>query len=144
MKKLLLAVFAAELSLVAFPHTESEKLEVARRMTLFMHMSASYDDIDDLLANYREWSRPEVFFGINVAGWTVDEKKDAFDAYIRYIATTNCASEESPDHVASISAIEQCCWMSRTNELESIRQFVLQTPNGVAAFLLSVLPSYIP
>jgi hypothetical protein len=127
MKKLLLAVFAAELSLVAFPHTESEKLEVARRMTLFMHMSASYDDIDDLLANYREWGRPEVFFGINVAGWTVDEKKNAFDAYIRYIATTNCASEESPDHVASISAIEQCCWMSRTNELESIRQFVLQT-----------------
>ena len=127
MKKLLLAVFAAELSLVAFPHTESEKLEVARRMTLFMHMSASYDDIDDLLANYREWSRPEVFFGINVAGWTVDEKKNAFDAYIRYIATTNCASEESPDHVASISAIEQCCWMSRTNELESIRQFVLNT-----------------
>jgi len=127
MKKLLLAVFAAELSLVAFPHTESEKLEVARRMTLFMHMSASYDDIDDLLANYREWSRPEVFFGININGWTVDEKKDAFDAYIRYIATTNCASEESPDHVASISAIEQCCWMSRTNELESIRQFVLNT-----------------
>ena len=127
MNKLLLAVFAAELSLVAFPHTESEKLEVARRMTLFMHMSASYDDIDDLLANYREWSRPEVFFGINVAGWTVDEKKNAFDAYIRYIATTNCASEESPDHVASISAIEQCCWMSRTNELESIRQFVLNT-----------------
>ena len=127
MNKLLLAVFAAELSLVAFPHTESEKLEVARRMTLFMHMSASYDDIDDLLANYREWSRPEVFFGINVAGWTVDEKKNAFDAYIRYIATMNCASEESPDHVASISAIEQCCWMSRTNELESIRQFVLNT-----------------
>ena len=30
MKKLLLAVFAAELSLVAFPHTESEKLEVMR------------------------------------------------------------------------------------------------------------------
>lgn len=59
MKKLLLAVFAAELSLVAFPHTESEKLEVARRMTLFMHMSASYDNIDDLLANYREWSRPD-------------------------------------------------------------------------------------
>ena len=127
MNKLLLAVFAAELSLVAFPHTESEKLEVARRMTLFMHMSASYDDIDDLLANYREWSRPEVFFGININGWTVDEKKNAFDAYIRYIATTNCASEESPDHVASISAIEQCCWMSRTNELESIRQFVLNT-----------------
>ena len=97
MKKLLLAVFAAELSLVAFPHTESEKLEVARRMTLFMHMSASYDDIDDLLANYREWSRPEVFFGINIDGWTVAEKMDAFDAYVRYIATANCANEDCPD-----------------------------------------------
>ena len=141
MKKLLLAVFAAELSLVAFPHTESEKLEVARRMTLFMHMSASYDDIDDLLANYREWSRPEVFFGINVAGWTVDEKKNAFDAYIRYIATTNCASEESPDHVASISAIEQCCWMSRTNELESIRQFVLQTQHPYRSRIMPDAPA---
>ena len=127
MNKLLLSVFMAGLSFMALPHTENEKLEVGRYMARFVKASTSYDHIDEALANYREWSRPEVFFGINVAGWTVDEKKDAFDAYIRYIATTNCASEESPDHVASISAIEQCCWMSRTNELESIRQFVLQT-----------------
>ena len=127
MKKLFLAAAAAGLSLVASSHTESEKIEVARRMARFVHMSTSYDNIDEALANYREWSRPEVFFGINIDGWTVDEKKEAFDAYIRYIATTNCANEESPDHVAAISAIEQCCWMSRTNELASMRQFVLNT-----------------
>ena len=127
MKKLFLAAAAAGLSLVASSHTESEKIEVARRMARFVHMSTSYDNIDEALANYREWSRPEVFFGINVNGWTVDEKKDAFDAYIRYIATTNCEDEGSQDHIASISAIEQCCWMSRTNELASMRQFVLNT-----------------
>ena len=127
MKKLFLAAAAAGLSLVASSHTESEKIEVARRMARFVHMSTSYDNIDEALANYREWSRPEVFFGINVNGWTVDEKKDACDAYIRYIATTNCEDEGSQDHVASISAIEQCSWMSRTNELASMRQFVLNT-----------------
>ena len=127
MNKLLLSVFMAGLSFMALPHTENEKLEVGRYMARFVKASTSYDHIDEALANYREWSRPEVFFGINIDGWTVDEKKDAFDAYIRYIATTNCANEESPDHVASISAIEQCCWMSRTNELASIRQFVLNT-----------------
>ena len=127
MNKLLLSVFMAGLSFMALPHTENEKLEVGRYMARFVKASTSYDHIDEALANYREWSRPEVFFGINIDGWTVDEKKEAFDAYIRYIATTNCANEESPDHVASISAIEQCCWMSRTNELASIRQFVLNT-----------------
>ena len=127
MNKLLLSVFMAGLSFMALPHTENEKLEVGRYMARFVKASTSYDRIDEALANYREWSRPEVFFGINIDGWTVDEKKEAFDAYIRYIATTNCANEESPDHVASISAIEQCCWMSRTNELASMRQFVLNT-----------------
>ena len=109
MKKLFLAAAAAGLSLVASSHTESEKIEVARRMARFVHMSTSYDNIDEVLANYREWSRPEVFFGININGWTVDEQEDAFDAYIRYIATTNCEDEESRDHDASISAIGQCC-----------------------------------
>ena len=127
MKKLFLSAALAGLSLVASPHTESEKLEVARRMAWFVHMSTSYDTTDAMLANYREWSRPEVYFGININGWTVDEKKDAFDAYIRYIATTNCEDEESRDHDASISAIMHCCWMSRTNELASMRQFVLNT-----------------
>ena len=127
MNKLLLSVFMAGLSFMALPHTENEKLEVGRYMARFVKASTSYDHIDEALANYREWSRPEVFFGINIDGWTVDEKKEAFDAYIRYIATTNCANEESPDHVAAISAIEQCCWMSRTNELASMRQFVLNT-----------------
>ena len=127
MKKLFMVILAIGFSLVSFPHTESEMLDAARNMALVVKMGTSYDHIDEALANYREWSRPEVFFGINIDGWTVDEKKDAFDAYIRYIATTNCASEESPDHVASISAIEQCCWMSRTNELASMRQFVLNT-----------------
>ena len=127
MNKLLLSVFMAGLSFMALPHTENEKLEVGRYMARFVKASTSYDHIDEALANYREWSRPEVFFGINIDGWTVDEKKEAFDAYIRYIATTNCANKESPEHVASISAIEQCCWMSRTNELASIRQFVLNT-----------------
>lgn len=64
---------------------------------------------------------------VYTAEFKVDEKKDAFDAYIRYIATTNCEDEESRDYNASISAIEQCCWMSRTNELASMRQFVLNT-----------------
>ena len=127
MNKLLLSVFMAGLSFMALPHTENEKLDVVRYMARFVKASTSYDHIDEALANYREWSRPEVFFGINIDGWTVDEKKEAFDAYIRYIATTNCANEESPDHVAAISAIEQCCWMSRTNELASMRQFVLNT-----------------
>ena len=127
MKKLFMAISAIGFSLVSFPHTESEMLDAARNMALVVKMGTSYDHIDEALANYREWSRPEVFFGINIDGWTVDEKKDAFDAYIRYIATTNCANEESPDHVASISAITQCCWMSRTNELASMRQFVLNT-----------------
>ena len=139
-----LLFLAALFSLSAVSHTESEKFDAARYMVNVVDANTSFDTISDAPARVLEWSRPEVFFGINIIGWTVDEKMDAFDAYIRYIATTNCASEESPDHVASISAIEQCCWMSRTNELESIRQFVLQTPNGVAAFLLSVLPSYIP
>ena len=127
MKKLFMAISAIGFSLVSFPHTESEMLDAARNMALVVKMGTSYDHIDEALANYREWSRPEVFFGINIDGWTVDEKKEAFDAYIRYIATTNCANEESPDHVASISAITQCCWMSRTNELASMRQFVLNT-----------------
>ena len=127
MKKLFLLVLAVGFARRALPHTESEMLDVARRMVHIVDLGTSYDHIDDMLANYREWSRPEVFFGINIDGWTVDEKKEAFDAYIRYIATTNCANEESPDHVASISAIEQCCWMSRTNELASMRQFVLNT-----------------
>ena len=127
MKKLFLAAAAAGLSLVASSHTENEKLEAARHMAMVVKECTSYDTTDEMLANYREWSRPEVFFGININGWTVDEKEDAFDAYIRYIATTNCEDEESRDYNASISAIEQCCWMSRTNELASMRQFVLNT-----------------
>lgn len=127
MKKLFLLVLAVGFALRALPHTENEMLDVARRMVHIVDLGTSYDHIDDVLATHREWSRPEVFFGINIDGWTIDEKKEAFDAYIRYIATTNCANEESPDHVASISAIEQCCWMSRTNELASMRQFVLNT-----------------
>ena len=111
----------------ALPHTESEKLDTARCMVNVVDANTSFDTISDAPAHILEWSRPEVFFGININGWTVDEKKNAFDAYIRYIATTNCANEESRDYVAAISAIEQCCWMSRTNELESIRQFVLNT-----------------
>ncbi len=111
----------------ALPHTESEKLDTARYMVNVVDANTSFDTISDAPAHILEWSRPEVFFGININGWTVDEKKNAFDAYIRYIATTNCADEESRDYVAAISAIEQCCWMSRTNELESIRQFVLNT-----------------
>ena len=95
MNKLLLSVFMAGLSFMALPHTENEKLEVGRYMARFVKASTSYDHIDEALANYREWSRPEVFFGINIDGWTVDEKKEAFDAYIRYIATTNCANEET-------------------------------------------------
>ena len=127
MKKLFIAISAIGFSLVSFPRTESEMLDAARNMALVVKANTSYDHIDDVLATHREWGRPEVFFGINIDGWTVDEKKEAFDAYIRYIATTNCANKESPEHVASISAIEQCCWMSRTNELASIRQFVLNT-----------------
>ena len=127
MKKLFIAISAIGFSLVSFPRTESEMLDAARNMALVVKANTSYDHIDDVLATHREWSRPEVFFGINIDGWTIDEKKEAFDAYIRYIATTNCANEESPDHVASISAIEQCCWMSRTHELASMRHFVLNT-----------------
>ena len=122
-----LLLFAALVSLSAVSHTESEKFDTARYMVNVVDANTSFDTISDAPAHILEWSRPEVFFGININGWTVNEKKDAFDAYIRYIATTNCVNEESPDYVASISAIEQCCWMSRTNELESIRQFVLNT-----------------
>ena len=120
-------LFSALISLSALSHTESEKLDTARYMVNVVDANTSFDTISDAPAHILEWSRPEVFFGININGWTVDEKKNAFDAYIRYIATTNCADEESRDYVAAISAIEQCCWMSRTNELESIRQFVLNT-----------------
>ena len=127
MKKLLLSVFIACLSFAVLPHTESEMLDVARHMVHIVDLGTSYDHIDEALANYREWFRPEVFFGINIDGWTVAEKMDAFDAYVRYIATANCANEDCPDYKASISAIEQCCWMSRTNELASIRQFVLNS-----------------
>lgn len=122
-----LLFFAALFSFPAVSHTESEKLDTARYMVNIVDANTSFDTISDAPTHILEWSRPEVFFGININGWTVDEKKEAFDAYIRYIATTNCANEESPDYVVSISAIEQCCWMSRTNELESIRQFVLNT-----------------
>ena len=122
-----LLFFAALFSLPAVSHTESEKFDTARYMVNVVDANTSFDTISDAPARVLEWSRPEVFFGISIIGWTVDEKMDAFDAYIRYIATTNCANEESPDYVASISAIEQCCWMSRTNELASIRQFVLNT-----------------
>ena len=127
MNKSVMALIAICCSSMLFSHTENEKLEAARHMAMVVKESTSYDNIDEALANYREWSRPDVFFGINIKGWTVDEKKDAFDTYIRYIATTNCEDEGSLDHVASISAIEQCCWMSRTNELASMRQFVLNT-----------------
>ena len=127
MRKKRILLFSALISLSALSHTESEKLDTARYMVNVVDANTSFDTISDAPAHILEWSRPEVFFGININGWTVDEKKNAFDAYIRYIATTNCADEESPDHVASISAITQCCWMSRTNELESIRQFVLNT-----------------
>ena len=89
MKKLFMAISAIGFSLVSFPHTESEMLDVARRMVHIVDLGTSYDHIDAMLANYREWSRPEVFFGINIDGWTVDEKKEAFDAYIRYIATND-------------------------------------------------------
>ena len=122
-----LLFLAALFSLSAVSHTESEKFDTARYMVNVVDANTSFDTISDAPARVLEWGRPEVFFGINIDGWTVDQKKDAFDAYIRYIATTNCANEGSPDYVASISAIEQCCWMSRTNELASIRQFVLNT-----------------
>ena len=46
---------------------------------------------------------------VYTAEFKVDEKKDAFDTYIRYIPTANCEDEESRDHDASISAIGQCC-----------------------------------
>ena len=127
MKRLIFYMAALGLSLAAFPRTEGEKLDVARQMAIWVQSSAMYDHIDDALANYKEWDRPEVFFGADIEGWTVAEKMDAFDTYIRYIAATNCADEGSRDYVASISAIQQCCWMSRTNELASIRQFVLNT-----------------
>ena len=80
MKKLFLLVLAVGFARRALPHTESEMLDVARRMVHIVDLGTSYDHIDDMLANYREWSRPEVFFGINIDGWTVDEKKEAFDA----------------------------------------------------------------
>ena len=69
-------------------------------MALVVKMGTSYGHIDDMLANYGEWSRPEVFLGININGWTVDEKMNAFDAYIRHIATTNCANEFAGVHFA--------------------------------------------
>ena len=65
MKKLFLLVLAVFFALRALPHTESEMLDVARRMVHIVDLGTSYDHIDDMLANYREWGRPEVFFGIN-------------------------------------------------------------------------------
>ena len=94
-----LLFFAALFSLPAVSHTESEKFDTARYMVNVVDANTSFDTISDAPAHILEWSRPEVFFGININGWTVDEKKEAFDAYIRYIATTNCANEESPGYV---------------------------------------------
>jgi len=62
MNKLLLLVFMAGLSFMALPHTENEKLDVARRMVHIVDLGTSYDNIDEALANYKEWGRPEVFF----------------------------------------------------------------------------------
>ena len=62
MKKLFIAILTIGFSLVSFPHTESEMLDVARRMVHIVDLGTSYDNIDEALANYKEWGRPEVFF----------------------------------------------------------------------------------
>ena len=121
---------AATLSLSA--HTTAESNMVVRA-ALYGALTFYPDNIEDGLVLPPGVEEPNTwhgFLGGDAGGWTLAEKKAAFDWYLTTLGTNDCMSLDAVQREGIGMAIDICDEFNHTNSVPSIKALALN-PRGV-------------
>ena len=126
--------FAASMAaaLCASAHTTAESNMVVRA-ALYGALTFYPDNIEDGLALPPGVEEPNTwrgFLGGDTNGWTLAEKKAAFDWYLTTLGTNDCKSLDEVQREEIGMAIDMCDELNYTNSLPAIKALALN-PNGV-------------
>jgi len=126
--------FAASMAaaLCASAHTTAESNMVVRA-ALYGALTFYPDNIEDGLALPPGVEEPNTwrgFLGGDTNGWTLAEKKAAFDWYLTTLGTNDCKSLDEVQREEIGMAIDMCDELNYTNSLSSIKALALN-PKGV-------------
>lgn len=133
MKEFVFLVLVSVSSLFAMAHTHSETNEIVRGALLHAH---SFHASRKFPRTVKADEVPNTWNGFlgegngGIQGWTLAEKKSAFDWYLTTLGTTDLRSIPSIDKVLVRTAIAQCRTLGYTNAVASLKALVLN-PLGV-------------
>ena len=109
----------------ASEHTLEEELATVRRM--LECVASTVVDVLPSRVSVPDWSSQSVFFRLKQDGWTEADNRMAFDHYIKFLSTNDCATAGSPDYGCCEEAVTQCRFMNYTNAVPDLRRLILNT-----------------
>ena len=116
----------------ASAHTTAESNMVVRA-ALYGALTFYPDNIEDGLVIPPGVEEPNTwhgFLGGDTNGWTLSEKKSAFDWYLTTLGTNDCRSLDEVQREEIGMAIDMCDALNHTNSVSSIKALALN-PRGI-------------
>ena len=112
-------------------HTHEDQMLLARSVLRLVRSSAR-DNLMDLsiVRSPRRFDTWEEFVGPGTAEWTMEDRKEAFGAYLAWLGETNMTVLDGMEKSLACIAISKCRTLSFTNAVPALKAIGLN-PNGL-------------
>ena len=126
-----LAMFLARPVVLQANHTHEDQMLLARSVLRLVRSSAR-DNLMDLsiVRSPRRFDTWEEFVGPGTAEWTMEDRKEAFGAYLAWLGATNMTVLDGMEKSLACIAISKCRTLSFTNAVPALKAIGLN-PNGL-------------
>ena len=126
-----LAMFLARPVVLQANHTHEDQMLLARSVLKVVRSSAR-DNLMDLsiVRSPRRFDTWEEFVGPGTAEWTMEDRKEAFGAYLAWLGATNMTVLDGMEKSLACIAISKCRTLSFTNAVPALKAIGLN-PNGL-------------
>ena len=126
-----LAMFLARPVVLQANHTHEDQMLLARSVLKVVRSSAR-DNLMDLsiVRSPRRFDTWEEFVGPGTAEWTMEDRKEAFGAYLAWLGETNMTVLDGMEKSLACIAISKCRTLSFTNAVPALKAIGLN-PNGL-------------
>ena len=126
-----LAMFLARPVVLQANHTHEDQMLLARSVLRLVRSSAR-DNLMDLsiVRSPRRFDTWEEFVGPGTAEWTMEDRKEAFGAYLAWLGETNMTVLDGMEKSLACIAISKCRTLSFTNAVPALKAIGLN-PNGL-------------
>ena len=126
-----LAMFLVRPVVLQANHTHEDQMLLARSVLKVVRSSAR-DNLMDLsiVRSPRRFDTWEEFVGPGTAEWTMEDRKEAFGAYLAWLGETNMTVLDGMEKSLACIAISKCRTLSFTNAVPALKAIGLN-PNGL-------------